>query len=262
MPNTRLLDVTFATTIRSSRRRSSIRTSHNFIEQNFRSRYQATTQASNWLAGQLDELKAKVETSEDARINYERANQIWTIDEKEDVTTQKLGDINKELTEAQADRINKEAVYQLAQIGKLRCHSSGAGEPSHSGHLEAAKRAERPVHGCPQSVRTEVSQGGPAARTDQGSGRRSLPARKTTSRNQIEAEYRGSRQRELVAAAGARSAEDRSLRDGRQDGAVQHPASAKRKPTSSSTTVCCRSSRRPASARACVPATSASWIRQ
>ena len=91
----------------------------NFIEQNFRSRYQATTQASTWLAGQLDELKSKVESSEDARINYERANQIWTIDEKEDVTTQKLGDINKELTEAQADRINKEAVFQLAQAGNF-----------------------------------------------------------------------------------------------------------------------------------------------
>ena len=39
-----------------------------------------------------------METSEDARINYERANQIWTVDEKQDVTTQKLADLNKELT--------------------------------------------------------------------------------------------------------------------------------------------------------------------
>ena len=50
---------------------------------------------------------------------YERANQIWTIDEKQDVTTQKLADINKELTAAQADRINKEAVFQLAQSGNF-----------------------------------------------------------------------------------------------------------------------------------------------
>ena len=128
------MDVTFATT--DPKLAARVVNAHiaNFIEQNFRSRYEATTQASNWLAGQLDELKAKVETSEDARINYERANQIWTVGEKEDVSTQKLGDLNKELTEAQADRINKEAVFQLAQTRELRCHSSGAGEPSYSRH--------------------------------------------------------------------------------------------------------------------------------
>jgi uncharacterized protein involved in exopolysaccharide biosynthesis len=36
---------------------------NNYIEQNFRSRYESATQASNWLAGQLDELKSKVEAS-------------------------------------------------------------------------------------------------------------------------------------------------------------------------------------------------------
>ncbi len=116
VPNSRLLDVTFAGT--DPRLAAVLVNAHvnNFIEQNFRSRYEATTQASNWLANQLDELKAKVEASEDARIKYERDNQIWTIDEKQDVTTQKLADLNRELTEAQADRINKEAVYQLLRL--------------------------------------------------------------------------------------------------------------------------------------------------
>ncbi len=61
VPNSRLLDVTFATT--DPKLAADIVNAHinNFIEQNFRSRYEATTQASNWLAGQLDELKSKVE---------------------------------------------------------------------------------------------------------------------------------------------------------------------------------------------------------
>ena len=115
VPNSRLVDVTFSAT--DPKLAADIVNAHiaNFIEQNFRSRYETTTQASTWLASQLDELKAKVEAAEDARISYERANQIWTIDEKVDVTTQKLGDLNKELTAAQTDRINKEAVYHLAQ---------------------------------------------------------------------------------------------------------------------------------------------------
>src|SRR6202162_185045 len=117
VPSSRLLDVTFETT-------DPILAAHvvnahlnNFIEQNFRSRFEAATQASNWMAGQLNEMKIKVENAEDARLEYERENQIWTIDEKSDISTQKLGELEKQVTEAQADRINKEAVYQLAQSG-------------------------------------------------------------------------------------------------------------------------------------------------
>ena len=91
----------------------------NFIEQNFRSRYDATTQASNWLASELEELRIKVEKSEDARIAYERANQIWTIDEKQNITGQKLGDVSKALTDAQTDLVQKQAFYQLAHAGNV-----------------------------------------------------------------------------------------------------------------------------------------------
>ena len=117
VPNSRLLDVTFETTDPTLAARVVNAHLNNFIEQNFRSRFDAATQASNWMAGQLNEMKIKVENAEDARLEYERENQIWTIDEKNDITTQKLGELEKQLTDAQADRINKEAVYQLAQSG-------------------------------------------------------------------------------------------------------------------------------------------------
>jgi len=117
VPNSRLLDVTFESTDPSLAARVVNAHLNNFIEENFRSRYEAATQASNWLSGQLNEMKIKVENAEDARLAYERQNQIWTIDEKNDISSQKLADLNKQLTDAQADRINKEAVYQLAQAG-------------------------------------------------------------------------------------------------------------------------------------------------
>jgi succinoglycan biosynthesis transport protein ExoP len=119
VPNSRLLDVTFEANDPGVAARVVNAHVGNFIEQNFRSRYEAATQASKWLAGQLDELRIKVEKSEDARIAYERQQQIWTIDEKQNITTQKLSDLNKELTEAQSDRMRKEAVFQLAQAGSV-----------------------------------------------------------------------------------------------------------------------------------------------
>lgn len=91
----------------------------NYIEANFRSRYDATTQASNWLSAELEELRIKVEKSEAAKIEYERENQIWTIDEKQNITTQKLADLNKALTDAQTNLVQKESVYQIAQSGDV-----------------------------------------------------------------------------------------------------------------------------------------------
>jgi polysaccharide biosynthesis transport protein len=90
-----------------------------YMEANFRSKYDATTQASNWLSAELEDLRMKVEKSETARIDYERENQIWTIDEKQNISTQKLADINKTLTEAQTDLVAKQAVYQIAKSGDV-----------------------------------------------------------------------------------------------------------------------------------------------
>src|ERR1700676_3864789 len=63
VPNSRLLDVTFEST--DPTLAALVVNSHlnNFIEENFRSRYEAATQASNWLAGQLNEMKIKVENA-------------------------------------------------------------------------------------------------------------------------------------------------------------------------------------------------------
>jgi capsular exopolysaccharide synthesis family protein len=119
VPNSRLMDVSFESTDPALAAR--VVNSHiaTYIEQNFRSKYDATTQASTWLADQLGELKIKVQHSEDARISYERQNQIWTLDDKQNITTQRLADINRELTEAQSERVKKEALYQFAKEGNL-----------------------------------------------------------------------------------------------------------------------------------------------
>jgi polysaccharide biosynthesis transport protein len=119
VPNSRLMDVSFEST--DPQLAARIVNAHiaTYIEQNFRSRYEATTRATTWLADQLSELKVRVQKAEDARIAYERQNQIWTLDDKQNITTQRLGDVNKELTEAQSERMKKESLYQFAKAGNL-----------------------------------------------------------------------------------------------------------------------------------------------
>src|SRR4029077_66929 len=92
----------------------------NFIEQNFQSRYDATTRASTWLTDQLSELKVRVEKAEDARITYERQNQIWALDgDKQNATIQRMADLNRELTDAQSDRMRKQSLFEFAKAGDM-----------------------------------------------------------------------------------------------------------------------------------------------
>jgi capsular exopolysaccharide synthesis family protein len=61
----------------------------------------------------------QVQNSEDARLAYEREHQIWNLDDRQNITTQRLSDLNKEVTEAQSDRMRKEALYEFAKAGNL-----------------------------------------------------------------------------------------------------------------------------------------------
>ena len=119
VPNSRLMDVSFESTDPQLAARIVNAHINSYIEQNFRSKYEATSQASTWLTSQLDDLRIKVQKAEDALITYERQNQIWTLDDKQNITTQRLADVNKELTDAQSERMKKESLYQFAKSGNL-----------------------------------------------------------------------------------------------------------------------------------------------
>jgi len=119
VPNSRLMDVSFESTNPQLAAQTVNAHIATYVEQNYRSKYESTTQASNWLADQLNDFKIKVQRSEDARISYERQNQIWTLDDKQNMTTQRLADINRQLTEAQNERMKKESLYEFAKAGNL-----------------------------------------------------------------------------------------------------------------------------------------------
>lgn len=86
---------------------------HNYIEYNFQKKYDATRQAGEWMGQQLDELKAKVEKSQEQLVSYERANAIVNVNDKQTVSEQKLSDLTKELTIAQGERAQKESLYEM-----------------------------------------------------------------------------------------------------------------------------------------------------
>jgi succinoglycan biosynthesis transport protein ExoP len=88
-----------------------------YIEENFRTKYDSASQTSDWLSRELADLQLKVQTSEEKLVRYQKDHGILGVDEKQNIVTEKLGELNKELTEAQTDRIQKEASYKLAMNG-------------------------------------------------------------------------------------------------------------------------------------------------
>jgi polysaccharide biosynthesis transport protein len=84
-----------------------------FIEENVRTRYESVSHTSEWLTQELTELRSKVEASEELLVRYQKEHGILGLDEKQNVVTAKLDELNKELTAAEVDRISKESNYQL-----------------------------------------------------------------------------------------------------------------------------------------------------
>ena len=84
IPNTRLLEVSFESTDPVWAAKALNAHLDKFKEQNAKSRNDAIKSASTWLQDELNELSIKVRDSENARIAYERNNQIWNVDDKND----------------------------------------------------------------------------------------------------------------------------------------------------------------------------------
>ena len=119
IPNSRLMEVSYESTDPVLAARILNAHLENFKAQNIQSRYEATLEATRFLTSQLNELKLTVKQSEDARINYERQNQIWSVDDKSNITTQRLADLDKQLTDAQGETLKKQALYEYAKAGDI-----------------------------------------------------------------------------------------------------------------------------------------------
>jgi capsular exopolysaccharide synthesis family protein len=93
------------------------RLSSAYAQRNFVTRFNDTMKASDWLSSQLDQLKSRVEASQANLAQFQKKTGIFGTDENDNLVLSKLDDLSKELTDAEADRIIKEAKYRVAQSG-------------------------------------------------------------------------------------------------------------------------------------------------
>jgi polysaccharide biosynthesis transport protein len=115
IPNTRLIEIHYISTDPQLAANVVNTLAATYVEQNFKTKFESTMQASDWLSKQLVDLQMKVETSQEKLVQYQKQHEILGNDEKQNITTEKLDEINRELTAAESDRMGKEAIYRQTQ---------------------------------------------------------------------------------------------------------------------------------------------------
>jgi capsular exopolysaccharide synthesis family protein len=130
VPDTRLIKVSYTST--SAQQAADLANAFVdvYIQEYLQNNFQATARASNWLTGQLDELKSRVADSQQKLSDYQSKSGLSMLMLSMGggsgggggaaggggiPAVEKLTAINQELTAAEADRISKEAIYHLTQ---------------------------------------------------------------------------------------------------------------------------------------------------
>lgn len=116
-PNTRIIEIRFNSPNKELAATVVNTLVNTYIEQNFKTKFESTMQASDWLSKQLVDLQMKVETSQEKLVRYQKEHSILGIDEKQNIITAKLDELNRELTAAESDRMQKESLYRLTLTG-------------------------------------------------------------------------------------------------------------------------------------------------
>jgi polysaccharide biosynthesis transport protein len=111
--NSRLVDVSFENRDSKLAAQVANQLAKEYIDMNFRTKFEATQTASAFLTEQMTDMQANVEKSESRLVQFSQKNDIYEISDKENVILQKLSDLNSALTTAQADRIQKESVWNI-----------------------------------------------------------------------------------------------------------------------------------------------------
>ena len=86
-----------------------------FIQQNLEARYATSNQTSDWLSREIDGARGNLRKSEDSLQQYARSSGLIFTEQNNNVATEKLQQVQIQLSAANADRIAKQARYELAR---------------------------------------------------------------------------------------------------------------------------------------------------
>jgi uncharacterized protein involved in exopolysaccharide biosynthesis len=150
-PNTYILQISYRSPNRQLAADVANEIAVSYLAHTYRIRYKATAGLSEFMERQLEELKAQMEKSSEALAKYERDLSVINPEEKTNILSARLLELNTEYTKAQAERVAKEAAYNAVKGGSLEsAEASSQGDAlkklTESQNQEQQKFAEMKKH--------------------------------------------------------------------------------------------------------------------
>ncbi len=128
-PNTYILQISYRSPNRQLAADVANEIAVSYLAHTYRIRYKATASLSDFMERQLEELKAQMEKSSEALAKYERDLSVINPEEKTNILSARLLELNTEYTKAQANRVSKEAALNSVKTGTLEsAEASSQGE--------------------------------------------------------------------------------------------------------------------------------------
>src|ERR1700683_220739 len=91
---------------------------NDYMDYSFQTRYLSTSQATNWLSKQLEEIKLQMQSDQARAAKLQREAEIFGVgQDKHNATLSHLEALDAALATAQGNRIVKEAAYRAMQNG-------------------------------------------------------------------------------------------------------------------------------------------------
>ncbi len=118
-PNTYLLLISYRSPHRELAAGVANEVALSYLAHTYRIRYKATASLGDFMERQLEELKAQMEKSSMALAQFERELNVINPEEKTSILSARLLQLNTEYTNAQGDRVRKEAAYNSIQDDSL-----------------------------------------------------------------------------------------------------------------------------------------------
>jgi len=109
---TRLVNITFASESPAIAARVANAHARGFIERTIQLKTGAAQQGLKWLNTQVAEQKGKVEASQAVVQGYLKSQDVISFEERQNIVSQKLMELNSNLTKARNERIARQAVFE------------------------------------------------------------------------------------------------------------------------------------------------------
>jgi succinoglycan biosynthesis transport protein ExoP len=123
-PKTYLLTIAFRSPDRSLAADVANAIASSYIDHSYRIRLNASEKQSKFIAIQLDELRAKTERSSAALLQFEKDLNVISPEDKTNIQSSRLLQLNTEWTHAQSERVAKESAAKLVRTGSVEALES------------------------------------------------------------------------------------------------------------------------------------------